>query len=497
MSPTWQQEDQVQKSIDALTALWNQISGGVSNDIASWGGTATSLGQKASAASVPVVVASDQSAMDVNIVSGSISVGAVTVNNGAGAAAVNIQDGGNSITVDASSLPLPTGAATSALQSAANAYLLSLDTKVVACNTGAIAGTVTANLGTIAGVATEATLSSLNSKVTACDTGAVTIAALPNEGQQTMANSISVAIASNQSTVPVFDSTNDIQLGVANGYLRNIETYTANIITCDTGSVNIANLPNEGQQTMANSISVAIASNQSAVPVSMASSPLPTGAATEATLSAVNTKLGNTGASAIQVQGAVTSGSAIFPSTQGLPVFFMDIFGNAVVPTGINAGGLNVLGVVPVDLALNIQTFRSTGEAYTLAAATANSVATARYLTVDSNGHLAVNNQTDNGKTITRVAIAQGAAGTTVLAAVSPGNKHKVIGGTFVIAAAGTMKLTDGSGDLTGAMSLSATGGLVWPTSNIPYVETAANSALSLVSVTGAVSGHIVILTEP
>jgi hypothetical protein len=36
----------------------------------------------------------------------------VTVLNGSGVAAVNIQDGGNSITIDAASLPLPTGAAT-------------------------------------------------------------------------------------------------------------------------------------------------------------------------------------------------------------------------------------------------------------------------------------------------------------------------------------------------------------------------------------------------
>src|SRR4030043_265664 len=40
----------------------------------------------------------------------------VTVDNAGGAAAVNIQDGGNVITVDAAALPLPAGAATSALQ---------------------------------------------------------------------------------------------------------------------------------------------------------------------------------------------------------------------------------------------------------------------------------------------------------------------------------------------------------------------------------------------
>lgn len=43
-----------------------------------------------------------------------VDIGDVTVNNAAGAAAVNIQDGGNSITVDAVSLPLPTGASTEA-----------------------------------------------------------------------------------------------------------------------------------------------------------------------------------------------------------------------------------------------------------------------------------------------------------------------------------------------------------------------------------------------
>jgi hypothetical protein len=39
-----------------------------------------------------------------------------TVVNGSGASAVNIQDGGNSITIDATTLPLPTGAATAAGQ---------------------------------------------------------------------------------------------------------------------------------------------------------------------------------------------------------------------------------------------------------------------------------------------------------------------------------------------------------------------------------------------
>jgi hypothetical protein len=51
------------------------------------------------------------STLNAKFVSGT-DIGDVTINNGAGASAVNIQDGGNSITIDATSLPLPTGAAT-------------------------------------------------------------------------------------------------------------------------------------------------------------------------------------------------------------------------------------------------------------------------------------------------------------------------------------------------------------------------------------------------
>lgn len=46
-----------------------------------------------------------------------------------------------------------------------------------------------------------------------------------------------------------------------------------------------------GQDTMANSLPVVIASDQTAIPVSMAAAPLPTDAATETTLSALNTKV--------------------------------------------------------------------------------------------------------------------------------------------------------------------------------------------------------------
>lgn len=190
--------------------------------------------------------------------------------------------------------------------------------------------------------------------------GDVDIASLPNEGQQTMANSISVAIASNQSAVPVSGPLTDAELRatpvdvtgtVATGGLTDAElratpvpvsgTVTANagtnlntsalalesggnlaaaaaslavmddwdesdrakvnpivgqtgvqgasgtvsantqrvVLATDValpagtnniGDVDIASLPNEGQQTMANSISVAVASDQATFPVTAA-----------------------------------------------------------------------------------------------------------------------------------------------------------------------------------------------------------------------------------
>lgn len=87
-------------------------------------GTFFQATQPISAAALPLPAGAATSALQTQP---GVDIGDVTVNNAAGAAAVNVQDGGNSITVDgtffqatqpvsAASLPLPTGAATSALQ---------------------------------------------------------------------------------------------------------------------------------------------------------------------------------------------------------------------------------------------------------------------------------------------------------------------------------------------------------------------------------------------
>lgn len=70
-------------------------------------------------------------------------------------------------------------------------------------------------------------------------------------------------------------------------------------------------LPNAGQATMANSLGVAIASDQSAVPVTNASLPLPAGAATAAGVAAVNTTLGTPAQDGTDATGVTPPAGAV------------------------------------------------------------------------------------------------------------------------------------------------------------------------------------------
>lgn len=94
--------------------------------------------------------------------------------------------------------------------------------------------------------------------------------------------------------------------------------------------------------------------------------------------------------------------------------------------------------------------------------------------------------------------LAQGAAGTTQIAAASPGNKHKVVGGIVTLSTDGTIKFIDGSGDLTGTMDVAAKSGFVIPASVLAMIETSTvNTALSIVTTGGAAKGVVRYLTEP
>jgi len=84
----------------------------------------------------------------------------VTVDNASGASAVNIQDGGNSITIDATALPLPTGAATEVTLAAVETDTGSIDTKLTTTNTKLT--DIETNTDALAGVTSTGTALDVN-----------------------------------------------------------------------------------------------------------------------------------------------------------------------------------------------------------------------------------------------------------------------------------------------------------------------------------------------
>lgn len=280
----------------------------------------------------------------------------------------------------------------------------------------------------------------------------------------------------------------------------------------------------------------------SAVPVSAASLPLPAGAATaarqdtgNASLASLDTKLTNplpvsaaslplpAGAATAANQATEIASLASIDSKLTAPLS-VDVTDDATRDLGkVDVASLDqytpISGRLPVDgsgvtqpvsaASLPLPTGASTAALQTqpgvdigdvtvnngTGGAAVNIQDGGNILTVD--GTVTANPATAGGKTLTYIPVAQGAAGTTVLAAASPGNRHKIIGGILTMSLLGTLKFSDGSGDLTGAMDISAAGGFVAPTSLVPWQQTAVNSALNLVTTLGAARGVVIILTEP
>jgi hypothetical protein len=92
--------------------------------------------------------------------------------------------------------------------------------------------------------------------------------------------------------------------------------------------------------------------------------------------------------------------------------------------------------------------------------------------------------------------VAQGAAGTVVVAAAVAGQKHKVLGLSLSLAATGSFRLT-GVANLTGDIRVLKDASTTWPPSAIPYIEAAVGDALSLVTIAGGAQGIIIYVTEP
>lgn len=260
------------------------------------------IGQHNAAGSTSVVIATDQTAIPItgNITASNASVGLngaaiptssnliggkdgsgnlqpVTIASGA----LSVNGSGVTQPISASSLPLPTGASTSAAQTTANGSLSSIDTKTPALvggkvpvdGSGATQPISAVSLPLPTGAATEATLQDADAAIDSINTK------LGNIGQQNMAGSTPVVIASNQTPVQITGTVNLLNPVAA---LIGAPAPLAGVQIA--GPDNTSHL----QAVTVNSGAFKVDGSSFIQPVAVSTSVLPTGAATESTLSGLD-----------------------------------------------------------------------------------------------------------------------------------------------------------------------------------------------------------------
>ena len=186
---------------------------------AQWGGVATSLGQKAMASSVPVTLSSDQSALPVSQ-SGTWNIGSIS-----------------------GTVPLPTGAATEATLLAAKVDLDKFTftaTRLLVDGSGVTQPISAASLPLPAGAATSALQTTGNSSLSSID------GKLPATlGQKPSATSLAVVIASDQSSIAVTGPLTDTQLRavavpVSGTVSARLQDGAGTLITSTGGALNVS-----------------------------------------------------------------------------------------------------------------------------------------------------------------------------------------------------------------------------------------------------------------
>jgi hypothetical protein len=105
--------------------------------------------------------------------------------------------------------------------------------------------------------------------------------------------------------------------------------------------------------------------------------------------------------------------------------------------------------------------------------------------------------ESGQGRTTLHVPVSVGAGTTELVAAQGAGQRVRVYNYAVVATVAGTVKFTDGTDDLTGAMSFAANGGIA--AGGAPsevWFESGLNRPLNIVA-SGATEGHLSYVVEP
>ena len=269
-----------------------------------------SLGQKAMVGSVPVVLASDQSALPISV----------------------------------ASLPLPLGASTSSLQTAGNLSLSNIDTafdvnlSTVAKEatlslikaqtdkltftansldvniTGGVSSPTDTDDGSIAGAQTVG----LNAGLNYGWDGATWERLLSTSGRlEVDGSNVTQPVSVSALPLPTGASTSALQTA-GNLSLSNIDTSLdvalSTVATEATLLAMSAKIPALGQAVMASSQPVVLASDQTAIPISALALPLPSGASTEATLLNIKTQTDKLTFTTNSLDVNITGGSSSGPT---------------------------------------------------------------------------------------------------------------------------------------------------------------------------------------
>lgn len=160
--------------------------------------------------------------------------------------------------ISAVSLPLPTGAATSALQTTGNASLSNIDGKLPAALVG---GRLDVNIGASTSLAVTGPLTDAQLRATpvAVSDGGASLTVDGTVAVSSVAGSVAVTGTFWQATQPISAASLPLPTGAAT------ETTLATLLTTTAFQARINTL---GQKTMANSTPVVLASDQAVIPVS-------------------------------------------------------------------------------------------------------------------------------------------------------------------------------------------------------------------------------------
>lgn len=424
-----------------------------------------SLGQALSASSTPVVIASDQSSLPITISS------------------LNIADG-NDVALGAKADTPYTGSGASTLISIAKGIYSAL---VGTLKVDGSAVTQPVSLATTplpVGAALDASVTAMSSKI-------------PALGQAVMASSLPVTLASDQPTLPVSFPTPQA-ITITDGSLNTLGAKADSAATNTTSSWSLIALAKGIYNLLANTLNVAV-TNTVPVTGSFYQSVQPVSGTVTITGVALDTSVQSVVTALTHGQGTMAQSVPVTLASNQSPLAVTGSFYQTTQPVSIS-------GTVPVSGTLTVNTISGfaleTGgnlaaAATSLATISTHTPALGQSVMSFSSPVVIASDQSSipitTGPTITAASVSFSSSGdNTVIAAVSS-KVIKVYKVVLVFAGAANITIKDGSSTaLTGVMSMLANGSITLDNDGQPWFTTSASNALVMnISAGVQVSGRI------